>query len=129
MRFTKIVQADSGCPAVSVEQIKIDETTGKIGNYDSTGMAPNYVMARMGKEGLIPADLVNRACNGWGCIKCKSSAEAIEISAKIDALIDAAVLAARQARATRVMQYVEAILSAGKTIYTRNDKGQFTPIE
>jgi hypothetical protein len=127
MRYTSICQAVDGLPEVKIEAIQINKTTAAV-EYRNGQSASNYISRYMVDEGLIPADFAERAFDGWLKIRCLSRAEAIDISARIDATITAKLTEARKARTERVMEYIGAIIATGKKIYTRGDKGRFCEI-
>jgi hypothetical protein len=127
MRYTRIEQARDGSPCVKVTPITLDGATAEVIVVNS--MAPNYQANAMGREGLIPDDLVDRASDGWLTIACGTADEASSIAARIEATIAATLLRARQARRARVMEYIGALLDAGKLLYTRGSKGRFEAIQ
>jgi hypothetical protein len=127
MKATKIIQRNDGGIKVSIERLMVSPALGKVIPSCSQS-AGNYISAKMVEEKLIPADLAARAFAGWCSIDCDNAAEAAQISARIEqAVADVADKLAAD-RAARVMEYVGAIVRAGKQLYTRGSNGRFEKI-
>ncbi len=127
MKATKIMQRNDGGIKVWIERLVPSPTLGKVIKYTGPN-AENYVSTKMVEDGLIPADLAERAFAGWCSVDCDTAQEAEQIAARIEASVAEIDRKLAAARAERVLEYVKALVGAGKQLYTRGSNGRFEKI-
>jgi len=128
MKVTTIEQHKDGGVSVRIAALTVNKVSGTIDKY--TGSAcNNYIAEQMGKDKLIPNDLIERAFDGWLFIKCETAIEAIEIMNRIETNVHNIETQIASERSARVMEYIRALIASGKSLYIQNEQKKFIKID